>query len=227
MRISYGSLDDYWELRGFTGALDWTHGNGATYDSRDDSVIISLRHMAALLKVDRASGDIRWILGEPDDWGPLMTKCIRSANLARWPYHGHNPRLTDHGTIMFFDNGTWGARPPRPPVPVHEKFQPCRGVPCRRSGNDCRRSLGIEPRDVRNGLAGSRYERCSSPAGHWQPHGGLGPTASASSKDKSIAAGTCRERSPTITGCRPCPASSVETGATRSFSNLRCMTRAS
>ena len=68
MRISYGSLDDYWELRGFTGALDWTHGNGATYNSRDDSVIISLRHMAALLKVDRASGDIRWILGEPDDW---------------------------------------------------------------------------------------------------------------------------------------------------------------
>ena len=121
-RIGYGTLDDYWELRGFKGAYDWTHGNGATYDARDDSVIVSLRHMAALLKVDRASGEIKWILGEPDDWGPLQSRCLTSLNLARWPYHGHNPRMTDRGTIMFFDNGTWGARPPRPPVPVHENF---------------------------------------------------------------------------------------------------------
>ncbi len=121
-RIGYGSLDDYWDLRGFKGAFDWTHGNGAAYDANDDSVIVSLRHMDALLKVDRVSGDIRWILGEPEDWGPLQAKCLRPINLARWPYHGHNPRLTKRGTIMFFDNGTWGARPPLHPVPVHRNF---------------------------------------------------------------------------------------------------------
>ncbi len=107
LRIGYGSLDDYWELRGFRGAYDWTHGNGAAYDASDDSVILSLRHMGALLKIDRASDGVRWILGEPRDWGRLEARCLKSINLARWPYHGHNPRITDHGTVMYFDNGTW------------------------------------------------------------------------------------------------------------------------
>ena len=125
-RIGYGGTDDYWALRGFEGALDWTHGNGATYDARDDSVIVSLRHQDALVKVDRASGGIRWILGEPTEWGPLADRVLKPLNLARWPYHGHNPRMTPEGTIVFFDNGTWGARPPKPPVPPERNFS--RGV---------------------------------------------------------------------------------------------------
>jgi hypothetical protein len=47
---------------------------------------------------------------------------LRPVNLRRWPYHGHNPRLTPQGTIVFFDNGTWGARPPRAPVPPEINF---------------------------------------------------------------------------------------------------------
>ncbi len=125
-RIGYGGTDDYWSLRGFEGALDWTHGNGAAYDARDDSVIVSLRHQDAIVKVDRTSGGIKWILGEPTGWGPLADRVLKPVNLARWPYHGHNPRLTPEGTIVFFDNGTWGARPPKPPVPPERNFS--RGV---------------------------------------------------------------------------------------------------
>ena len=126
MRIGYGGTDDYWALRGFAGALDWTHGNGADYDPRDDSVVISLRHQDALVKVCRASGEIRWILGEPTGWGRLAGKVLEPIDLVRWPYHGHNPRLTREGAIVFFDNGTWGARPPRPPIPPERNFS--RGV---------------------------------------------------------------------------------------------------
>lgn len=122
MRIGYGATDDYWTLRGFAGALDWTHGNGASYDARDDSVVLSLRHQDALIKVDRASGRIKWILGEPEGWGRLSDRLLKPVNLARWPYHGHNPRVTPEGTLMFFDNGTWGARPPKAPVPPHRNF---------------------------------------------------------------------------------------------------------
>ena len=125
-RIGYGVTDDYWSLRGFEGALDWTHGNGATYDARDDSVVVSLRYQDALIKVDRKSGDVKWILGEPTDWGELADKALKPVNLTRWPYHGHNPRMTADGTIMFFDNGTWGARPPHPPIPPEENYS--RGV---------------------------------------------------------------------------------------------------
>ena len=42
-RIGYDALDAYWHVRGFPGAADWTHGNGVTYDARDDSVLVSLR----------------------------------------------------------------------------------------------------------------------------------------------------------------------------------------
>jgi len=126
MRIGYGVTDDYWTLRGFEGALDWTHGNGASYDESDDSVIISLRYQDALIKVDRKSGDIKWILGEPTDWGNLEDKVLTPINLTRWPYHGHNPRITTDGTIVFFDNGTWGSRPPKPPIPPEENYS--RGV---------------------------------------------------------------------------------------------------
>lgn len=126
MRIGYGGTDDYWSLRGFEGALDWTHGNGAGYDARDDSVVVSLRHQDAIVKVDRASGNIKWILGEPTGWGELGGRVLKPVNLARWPYHGHNPRITPEGTIVFFDNGTWGARPPEPPVPPEKNFS--RGV---------------------------------------------------------------------------------------------------
>ena len=122
MRIGYGVTDDYWALRGFEGALDWTHGNGASYDERDDSVVISLRYQDALIKVDRKSGDIKWIIGEPTDWGDLEDKVLKPVNLARWPYHGHNPRITPEGTIVFFDNGTWGSRPPNTPVPPEKNF---------------------------------------------------------------------------------------------------------
>ena len=126
MRIGYGLTDDYWTLRGFEGAFDWTHGNGASYDERDDSVVISLRHQDALIKVDRQSGEIKWIIGEPDDWGELTNKVLEPVNLTRWPYHGHNPRITPEGTIVFFDNGTWGSRPPNPPIPPEENYS--RGV---------------------------------------------------------------------------------------------------
>jgi len=34
----------------------------------DHSLLISMRHQDAILKIDRASGEIRWILGEPIGW---------------------------------------------------------------------------------------------------------------------------------------------------------------
>ena len=66
-RIGYDALDAYWHVRGFPGAADWTHGNGVTYDQRDDSVLVSLRLQDCILKIDRKSGEIVWILGDHSD----------------------------------------------------------------------------------------------------------------------------------------------------------------
>ncbi|MGH8760867.1 MAG: aryl-sulfate sulfotransferase, partial [Burkholderiales bacterium] len=126
MRLGYHGLDLYWHVRGFPNHADWTHGNGVTYDPRDDSIIMSLRNQDAVIKVDRASGRIKWILGEPSDWGPLSDKLLKPLGELRWPYHGHNPRVTRHGTIVMYDNGLMQVRPFREPISPQATFS--RGV---------------------------------------------------------------------------------------------------
>lgn len=121
-RIGYELTASYWQTRGFPGALDWTHGNGVAYDPRTDVVLASFRHQDASIAIDRKTGRIRWILGEPTDWGPLADKVLKPVGPLRWPYHAHNPRFTKAGTVIMFDNGTWGARPFRKPLEPVEHF---------------------------------------------------------------------------------------------------------
>ena len=127
-RIGYDALDAYWHVRGFPGAADWTHGNGVTYDQRDDSVLVSLRLQDCILKIDRKSGKIVWILGDHSDWSPELQSRLLTpvGNNFRWPWHMHNPRITSEGTIVLFDNGIYGARPGQQRVPFHKSFS--RGV---------------------------------------------------------------------------------------------------
>ena len=127
-RIGYDALDAYWHVRGFPGAADWTHGNGVTHDPRDDSVLLSLRLQDCILKIDRASGDIKWILGDHAGWSPeLQPKLLKPVGKPfRWPWHMHNPRITSEGTIVLFDNGIYGARPGHKRIPFHRSLS--RGV---------------------------------------------------------------------------------------------------
>ena len=127
-RIGYDALDAYWHVRGFPGAADWTHGNGVTYDQRDDSVLVSLRLQDCILKIDRKSGEIVWILGDHSDWSPELQSRLLTpvGDNFRWPWHMHNPRITSEGTIVLFDNGIYGARPGQQRVPFHRSFS--RGV---------------------------------------------------------------------------------------------------
>jgi hypothetical protein len=117
-RIGYESLGPYWHVRGFPGHLDWTHGNGLTLDERDDSLIICLRFQDAVLKVDRQSGEIQWILGDPSGWpATLQSRLLQPVGEMRWPYHHHAPSLTPAGTLLLFDNGNFRARPFAPASP--------------------------------------------------------------------------------------------------------------
>ena len=125
MRIGYDTFDPYWHPRGFPEHLDWTHGNGIAYDEEDDAVVFYLKHQDAVLKVDRASGEIRWIFGPPSGWPPhLAAKVLKPEGDLIWPYHAHNPRLSQAGTIVMYDNGHWKARPftGEPPATVAESW---------------------------------------------------------------------------------------------------------
>lgn len=111
-RIGFDTVGPYWWVRGFRGALDWTHGNGVTDNPHTNSVVFSLKHQDAIFSVDRTTGAIRWILGEHSDWSPaLQARLLRPIGELRWPYHAHNPTVTSRGTFLLYDNGQWGARP--------------------------------------------------------------------------------------------------------------------
>jgi arylsulfate sulfotransferase len=112
-RIGYETLTPYWWVRGFPDALDWTHGNGVHYDRRDDSLVISFRNQDAILKVDRGTREIKWILARDVGWKPeLRRKLLRPAGANfLWPSHQHNPRVTAAGTIIVFNNNAFQAVP--------------------------------------------------------------------------------------------------------------------
>lgn len=126
-RIGYETTNAYWPTRGFPDHADWTHGNGVAYDPSDDSVLVSFRTQEAILKIERQSGQVKWILGRPGGWGALESKVLRPEGESfLWPSHQHNPHVSSSGTIVVYDNGFLRARPPEPWVAPEKSFS--RGV---------------------------------------------------------------------------------------------------
>lgn len=127
-RIGYDTDWAYWPVRGFPNHLDWTHANGLSWDSSDNSILVSLRNQSAILKIDYATKDIKWILGRHEDWPKnLQDKLLEPVGELLWPGYQHNPRMTHAGTVILFDNRAHGgARPFEKTPPVQESFS--RGV---------------------------------------------------------------------------------------------------
>jgi len=112
-KIGFDTFWSYWPVRGFPKALDWTHGNGVHHDKRDDSVIASFRNLDAVIKIDRKTKDIKWILSRDVGWSPeLRRKLLRpvGANF-QFPSHQHNPRVTPDGHVVLFNNNVHQAIP--------------------------------------------------------------------------------------------------------------------
>ncbi len=96
-------------------ATDWFHLNAIVWD--DGKVILSSRHMSAVVKMDWPSGKIEWILASPYGWPNMFEKYlltpIEGQSDFEWPYWQHAPYLMpdqdndpDTEDILLFDNGT-------------------------------------------------------------------------------------------------------------------------
>lgn len=122
-RIAYGAFGPYWGQRGFPDARDWSHCNGIALDPRDGSILLSLRTQDAVIKIDRATGALRWILGPHENWrAPWAEKLLTPAGPLGWQFHQHDPSITERGTVLLFDNGTGRASPPAPRRPAAENY---------------------------------------------------------------------------------------------------------
>ena len=111
--IGYEAFNPYWVTRRFPDTWDWSHGNGVSYDARDDSVVASFKLLDAIIKIDRKTKEIKWIFGDHHGWkGELKEKLLTPVGEGfRWPWHQHNPRWTDDGTLLVFNNNRAQAKP--------------------------------------------------------------------------------------------------------------------
>jgi hypothetical protein len=111
-RLCYGSCSGYWKARGFEDSNDWCHTNAVTYSAADDCLIVSLRTQDCLIKFSAASGELKWILGDPGNWqAPWSEKLLKPVGDVEWQYHQHDVSVTPTGTILCFDNGNYRALP--------------------------------------------------------------------------------------------------------------------
>lgn len=104
---------------------DWVHANGVWYDDSDDTMLVSLRHQDAVIKISRETGKLRWILGPHDNWFGLEEYLLFPSGADfEWSYHQHSPKMTPAGTLLLFDNGNHRASPftGESPLPAADNY---------------------------------------------------------------------------------------------------------
>lgn len=76
---------------------DYVHFNSMVIDPEDNNLICSFKNLNSIIKINRLTGEIMWVLGGAlDEFG--LTK-------EQMPSRQHYARLTKEGNITIFDNG--------------------------------------------------------------------------------------------------------------------------
>lgn len=82
---------------------DYMHINSMAVDPADSNLIVSLRQLNQVIKINRKTGDIVWRLGGRNSDFPLTAHQVFLRQ--------HNANLTADGTLLVFDNGEKAQRP--------------------------------------------------------------------------------------------------------------------
>lgn len=88
--------------------IDWFHNNGVWYDESNDLVLMSARHVDAIVAVHKSDKTLAWILGDPNGWTTVDKSYFFTpvGDNFEWQYAQHQVTMLDNGDIMLFDNGT-------------------------------------------------------------------------------------------------------------------------
>jgi len=94
----YDYEDNLFVGNSITGQIEWMHGNSIDIDY-DDNLILSNRRNSEIIKINRTSGEIMWIMG-----GPLNEFQIINDPLSGVKSQ-HDVSRLDNGNLLIFDNG--------------------------------------------------------------------------------------------------------------------------
>jgi len=111
-----------------SGSWDSEHSNAVIEDPSDNSLIVSMCMQNAVIKFSRDTGQLRWILGPPANWGPAWQPYLLTPVGAPfvWQYAQHAPILTPQGTLILHDDGDYRASPFAPSMAASNSYS--RGV---------------------------------------------------------------------------------------------------
>jgi arylsulfate sulfotransferase len=88
---------------------DWLHLNAVTYDPVRDDIVVSGRDQSAVVKIDRKSGTLKWILGNHRHWtAPFEPYLLEpQGEPFQWPWGQHAPMLHPENPdrLLVYDNG--------------------------------------------------------------------------------------------------------------------------
>lgn len=112
----------YGDLHGVATGRNWAHVNSVDYDPVDDSIIISMRHQSAVIKIGRDK-EVKWILGGGKGWtGDFASKVLTPVDAKGnklncddsrcldtdfdWSWTSHTAyKVDEKNTWTVFDNG--------------------------------------------------------------------------------------------------------------------------
>jgi arylsulfate sulfotransferase len=128
LRLGSGSLNQTFYQRLYKDKYevipyDISHTNAIYYIEEEDAVLVSSYQQGIIYKVDMSTGELIWMLGDPEGWKePWSGKLLKSKGALTWPSHQHGLELTPRGTILIYDNGSTRNIPPQKPLPVEEQY---------------------------------------------------------------------------------------------------------
>ena len=115
---------------GSHSSYDWFHNNAVWYDKKTNTLTLSGRHQDAIINIDYETGDLNWIIGDPEGWPQELVEKYFFTPVGDgdfdWQYEQHACVVLPDGDILNFDNGHWRAKVPEKYVPAKDNFS--RGV---------------------------------------------------------------------------------------------------
>lgn len=115
---------------GSQDAHDWFHNNAVWYDRKTNSLSFSGRHQDVVINIDYDTGELNWVLGDPEGWPQDMVDSYFFTPVGEgefdWQYEQHACVVLPDGDIMLFDNGHFRAKNKENYLPNGQNFS--RGV---------------------------------------------------------------------------------------------------